>query len=247
MHHSQPLAGRRILLPRRRDSRLASTLRDAGAVVDEVALINRTPVPSPALHELAADLRAGSYQWLAITSSFTVEALARLSYPLYDLLAPGLRIAAVGRATAAVVRTACGRVDLVPSEGVGAQALAADWPPGIGRVAIPGSFTSADTLHQVLTGAGWQVRRVGIYRTAPVSSVPADVTARWRAGDYDAIIVTAGSVATAAASLLGPDLPVVAIGSPSAVAASRAGFHPVVIARTVQPADILAALIAAVD
>ncbi|HRA75295.1 MAG TPA: uroporphyrinogen-III synthase [Propionicimonas sp.] len=242
MHHHLPLAGRRILLPQRGDRRLAEALRHAGAEVDEVALITRTPVPSQALHELAGDLAAGRYQWLAISSAFTVEALARLSYPLYRLVTPTLGVAAVGRSTAAAVRAACGRVDLQPAEGIGGHALATAWPAGPGRVALPGALASAEALPTLLRERGWDVERVGVYRTAPVSALPADVVARWRAGGYSAVVITAGSVAQAAATLLGTNVPAVAIGSPSATAASRAGYHRVVISPTLAPGDLVAAL-----
>jgi hydroxymethylbilane synthase len=214
--------------------------------VDEVALITRTPVPGQALHELAADLVAGRYQWLAITSAFTVEAMARLSYPLYRSVTPTLGVAAVGRSTAAAVRAACGRVDLQPADGIGGHALAAAWPPGPGRVALPGAVASAEALPTLLRERGWEVERVGVYRTSPVSALPADVIARWRSGRYAAVVVTAGSVAQAVATLLGTGVPAVAIGTPSATAASRAGFHRVTISPTLAPADLVAALAVAV-
>ncbi len=246
MHTSDSLLGRRILLPQRGDPGIAQALRDLGAVVDEVALITRTPVPGVALDELALDLRAGWYDWLAITSAFTVEALARLSHPLYSLISPELRIAVVGRATAAAVLACGGRVDLLPADGIGGAALAANWPAGSGRVAIPGAIDSADALPQKLRERGWDVTSVGIYRTSPVAALPAPIVAAWRGGEYDALVVTSGSVAQAAAALLSPTVPVVAIGNPSAQAASRAGFRTVAVARTTATNDLVTALVAAV-
>ncbi|MGB7962431.1 MAG: uroporphyrinogen-III synthase [Propionicimonas sp.] len=243
---TRSLRGRRILLPQRSDPGLAQALRGLGAVVDEIALIARTPVPGPALDELALDLRAGWYEWLAVTSAFTVEALARLSHPLYSLIGPELKIAAVGRATAAAVLACGGRVDLLPADGIGGAALAASWPAGPGRVAIPGAIDSADALALLLRERRWDVTSVGVYRTSPVAALPAPIVAAWRDGEYDALVVTSGSVAQAAATLLSPTVPVVAIGNPSAQAAGRAGFRTVAIARTTATNDLVTALVAAV-
>ncbi|MGB4270811.1 MAG: uroporphyrinogen-III synthase [Propionicimonas sp.] len=246
MDGSRVLLGRRLLIPQRTGQGMAQGLREFGAIVDEVGLITRVPVPSPALHDLAGDLSAGYYQWLALTSAFTVEALARLSHPLYTLIGPGLKVAAVGRATAAAVLASGARVDLLPSEGIGGSALAANWPPGPGRVAVPGAIDSAQALPRLLRDRGWEVDCVGVYRTSPVAALPATLVGAWRRGDYDALVVTSGSVAQAAASLLGTGVPVVAIGHPSAQAATRAGFRTVVIARTAATSDLVTALTVAV-
>ena len=244
MEHRATLAGRRVLLPRRPDRRLADALRAAGAGVDEVDLVARVPAPGVQVERLAAELAAGGFDWLVITSAFTVEALGRLGHPLYSLVSPGLRIAAVGDATAAAVRAAGGWVDLVPVDGAGGRALASNWPQGSGRVAIPGAVQSAQTLPQALRALGWEVVQAGVYRTSPVASVPAAVVDTWRAGGYDALVATAGSVARSAAALLGTAVPVVAIGERSARESERLGFT-VVTARSPAGPHVVAALAAA--
>lgn len=245
MEAATTLTGRRVLLPRRADRRLADALRAADAVVDEVDLIARVPVPGDDLDGLAASLATGGFDWLVITSAFTVEALARLGHPLYSLLSPGLRIAVVGDATAAAVRASGGWVDLVPIEGAGGLALASNWPQGSGRVAIPGAVESAQTLPRALRSRGWEVVQAGVYRTSPVASVPADVVDTWRGGGYHALVVTAGSVARSAASLLGTAVSVVAVGERSARESERLGFARVVSARSPSGPDVVAALVVA--
>lgn len=231
-----------MLLPERPDRRLADALRAAGAEVDEVALISRTPVPSVELPALADQLAGGLFDWLVLTSAYTVEALARLGHPLYTLLAPDLRIAAVGDATAAAVRACGGWVDLTPIDGAGGAALASNWPAGTGRVAIPGAVESAQQLPRALQARGWEVVQLGIYRTSPVAALPPSVVDTWRSGGYDALVVTAGSVAKSAASLLGATVPVVAVGERSARESERLGFPRVVGARTPSGHDVVSAL-----
>lgn len=238
-----PLAGRRILLPRREASELARAFAEAGARVDEVTLLRRVAVASADVDAFVARARAGRFDWLAITSAHTVEALASLGHPLSELAARSPRVAAVGAATASAVRAAGVRVDLVPSTGSGGAALVACWPDGTGEVGIPGAVDSAPALPIGLRGRGWTVTTAGVYRTEPVAAVPADVTLRWGQGGYDALVVTSGSVARAAAALLGTSIPVVALGEPSATAAREAGFASVVVSASASALDVVSALV----
>lgn len=243
MTNPLPLAGRRILLPQREASEFARAIAAAGARVDEVTLIGRVPVASAELDAFVARAMAGGFHWLAITSAYTVEALASLGHPLPGLTAGGTRVAVVGPATALAVRAAGVRVDLVPSTGSGGAALVACWPDGMGEVGIPGAVDSAQALPIGLRGRGWTVTTAGVYRTEPVSAVPADVALRWRQGDYDALVATSGSVARAAAVLLGTSTPVVALGEASATAARNAGFAPVVVSASASALSVISALV----
>ena len=103
-------------------------------------------------------------------------------------------------------------------------------------------MASAQQLPRALRARGWEVVEVGIYRTSPVASLPSVVAQTWREGGYDALVVTAGSVARSAAGLLGTGVPVVAIGERSARESERLGFRPVVVARTPSGHDVVSAL-----
>lgn len=242
-----PLAGRRVLVPRRDDPTMAAALRAAGAEVDEGDFTQRQAFRSAELDEVAALAAAGTYDWVALTSGFTVRALAEVGQPLPSLIAPGSRTAAVGSATAAAMTATGVHVDLVPLSGEGGAALAAVWPRGTGRVLIPGAQASARTLPARLADKGWDVTTVAVYRTVPRREVPPEIAGRSVTGTYLALVVTAGSVADAAASLVSVSMPVVAIGEPSAVAARRAGFRRVELARSSSAADVLAAVVSLVD
>ena len=240
----RPLARRRILLPQRWSDALESALVEAGAQVDEVQLLDRRPVANPALHVLPGRIRAGEVDWLVITSAFTTVALRELGHPLAALCPDGLGLAAVGPTSAAAVRGETGRTPLQPAQGTGGAALAATLPEGPGVIAVPGACHPAPALRTALAGRGWQVEEIGIYRTLPVDSSSIDPALRrdWQAGRYDALVVTAASVASAAATLLGTAGPVVAIGEASARAAAQAGFPRVATAPSAAACDLVAAL-----
>ena len=242
-----PLAGRRVLVPRRDDPTIAAALRAAGAEVDQCDFTQRQAFRSAELDRAADLAAAGTYHWVALTSGFTVRALSEAGQPLASLIAPNSRTAAVGSATAAAMTAAGVHVDLVPLASEGGAALAAVWPPGTGRVLIPGAQASARALPVALAEKGWDVTTVAVYRTVPCRGVPPEIAGRAGAGTYLALVVTAGSVAEAAATLVGVSMPVVAIGEPSAVAARRAGFRRVALARSTSAADVVAAVVSLVD
>ena len=240
----RPLARRRVLLPGRSSGALRAALVEAGAEVDEVQLLDRRPVANPALERLPARFRAGEVDWLLITYAFTTVALRALGHPLSALCPDGLALAAVGPSSAAAVQAETGRAPLQPAHGTGGAALAATLPDGPGLVVVPGACRPAPSLRAALTGNRWQVDEIGIYRTLPVDAAVVDARLRldWQAGRYDALVVTAPSVATAAASLLGATGPVIAIGDASARAAAQAGFARVGRAPSAAAADLVAAL-----
>ncbi|MGC4154806.1 MAG: uroporphyrinogen-III synthase [Propionicimonas sp.] len=240
----RPLARRRILLPGRSSDVMRAALVDAGAEVDEVQLLDRRPLANPALEGLPERILAGEVDWLVITSAFATVALRELGHPLGVLCPAGLALAAVGPTSAAAVLGETGRVPLQPTHGTGGAALAATLPGGPGLVVVPGAWHPAPALRTALIGKGWKVEEIGIYQTLPVapSSIDAALRQDWQTGRYDALVVTATSVASAAATLLGVTGPVVAIGEASARAAAQAGFPRVATAPSAAASDLVATL-----
>ena len=201
-----------ILAPTRTPDGTVPALKRAGVTVTEVPFTEQVRLPLSELTEALAE----SWDWLVVTSVQTAAILREV--PL-----PSAKVAAVGPATAAALAQAGLSVDLVADPGGGA-ALVAAFPPGPGRVLLPGADEPSPQPARGLAELGWTVRHVPVYRTVAVE-LPEPVVAAWRAGQYDAFVVTAGSVARAgvdAAGLLGP--PVVAIGEPSARAARELGL-----------------------
>ncbi|HWL03040.1 MAG TPA: uroporphyrinogen-III synthase [Microbacteriaceae bacterium] len=219
------LSGWRVLVPRggRWGSDFAERLTAVGATPVIVPLIAFEPAEDEsALEAAVARLAAGEYDWLVITSATTVEALVRVG----ATVPVGTRVAVVGEHTADAVREAGFTVDFLPTGDHSAQGLVAEWPGGSGRALLPQSQLADETLLEGLGAQGLEVERVTAYRTVPVSPAPqlADDVA---AGSFDAIVLTAGSVAARVADefpVIPPTTRLVAIGPRTASEAEAAGL-----------------------
>lgn len=234
-----PLRRLRVVMP---PSALADAVAARGAEVTPARLTRQRPVADPALPGRLADLAAGGYDWLTLTSARTLEALDAGGVDLAAAVPPVTRVAAVGPRTAAAARAAGLRVDLVPSGGSGGADLAADFPEPAGRVLVPGAAEPAPGLDEALRARGWRVDRVAVYRTDPVESIEDEIRRAWPDG-FDAFVVTAPSVVRAAADLLGPPgPPAIALGETSAAAARDAGFTVAAVAAEATPAGLVDAL-----
>jgi uroporphyrinogen III methyltransferase / synthase len=118
-HDSQPLAGRRILVPRvrRRPSEIVRLLKAAGADTAEVPVLRSDTLPA------ARDLveRLAAADWLVFTSPGGLDALLeQLAGQGRDVRSLGsARLAAVGPATAAHLHRRGLRVDHTPETAAG--------------------------------------------------------------------------------------------------------------------------------
>jgi uroporphyrinogen-III synthase len=146
------------------DGPLCRELRSLGLHALLWPAVRVTPANSaPLATALAA---AGSFDWIVFASRNAVAAvLARLPEA-----PPGVRIAAVGKATAQVLRQRGWPVNLVPDEGNAAAlvaAFAAQWPQGTARVKVlyPASSRALPTIAVGLKQLGAEVTQVEAYRT----------------------------------------------------------------------------------
>ena len=249
---SAPLHGRRILLTRaKRDDAIARALRLAGAQVDALALTVSTPLKSAQLDAARGRLADGGYAWVVFSSWRAARAVVSC---LPRARSRGTRIAAVGQATARWISDHAGvSADLT---GAGsAAALLACFPTsdsGARPILIPRSALAPDTLPDGLRALGWSVEAVDAYTTTPagVGDIDADIAGNFRAGHYDAAILTASSQARALPPLLGlppPSTRVVTIGAPTAATARRQGIAVAAQASSPTPDAIVRALIDALD
>ena len=105
----------------------------------------------------AAASGLGSYDWVVLTSARAVE---RLLAEVSDARAfGGVRLAAVGPATAAALAERGLVADLVPDEAVG-EALVEVFPTGTGRVLVPAAAGARDVVPDGLAAKGWTVDSV---------------------------------------------------------------------------------------
>ncbi len=226
------LAGRTVVITRARTqaSELALRLEGLGATVVglPVIAIEDADDGGRALALAAHRLNSGAYQWVALTSA---NAASRLLAELGDrAVAPSVRWAAVGAATARVLAGAGRPVDLIPEASM-ADALAEafptvgpDGPAPVGTVLYPRAETVSGSLAAGLRAKGWLVDEVVAYRTVSGRPGPEAVADARRA---DAVAFTSSSTVAHSLVLLGSDglPPIVAtIGPVTSAAARSAGL-----------------------
>lgn len=158
--------------------------------------------------------RMDEYDWLVLTSSRAVRAMAAVhafEHPRPD----GLRVAVVGPGTAAEIETHGWTADLVPESG-GARVLVERLRPELGgsaRLLFPASEAASEALPDSLRDAGATVDRVDAYAPRP-SPQSADTWARdMDAGRIDALTFTSPSAVDALGEALADALPVATLAS----------------------------------
>ena len=249
---SGPLSGRRILLTRvKPDDAIARALRLAGAQVDALALTVSTPLESAQLDAARDRLADGGYAWVVFSSWRAARAVVS-GLPRARSL--GTRIAAVGEVTARWISDHAGVSADLTGGGSAAELLQYFPAPDSGArpILIPRSALAPDTLPDGLRALGWSVEVVDAYTTTPADAadIPDDIAGNFRAGHYDAAVLTASSQARALPPLLGlppPSTQVVTIGAPTAATARRQGITVAAQASSPTPEAIVRALIDALD
>lgn len=218
---TRPLEGCRVLVTRERPGELADMLSARGATVLHVPLV-ATDEPrdgGAALRDALSGL--SDYDWLIVTSAAGSERVGRAVAEV-----PGVRLAAVGTATARELESRAGRpVDLVPAV-QRADALVATFvgrEPTPQRVLIAQADIAAPTLAEGLRAAGHEVTVVTAYRTVDTD---ADRAAEEAVTGADAVLFASGSAVESWCRRFGTDSPpvVVAIGPTTAATADRLGL-----------------------
>jgi uroporphyrinogen-III synthase len=159
----------------------------------------------------------------------------------------GARVAAIGPATAAALRTIGLCADLVPEPFTGA-AVAEAFGPGPGRVLLPRAAEAPDDLPRALEAKGWGCDVVAAYRTVE-DATSAQAGRRALEEGVDAVLFTAGSTVRSFLRLWGPPPDpalVCCIGPVTAQAARDAGLRVDVVAGEHTIDGLVAALVDAV-
>jgi len=207
-YERRPLFGRRIVVTRTRQqaSELTGRLTALGADVIEAPTIRIEPPD----HFDAVDRalrRVNEYDWLVLTSVNGVDAMVdrMRTCGLDGRALAGLRVAAIGSATAHRLREAFIEPEVVP-ETFTAEALA----EGIlklgdvrgQRFLLLRADIARPTLRQALTQAGATCDDLAIYRTVPARELPPEVTSGLADGTIDCITFTSSSTFTNLITLL---------------------------------------------
>jgi uroporphyrinogen III methyltransferase/synthase len=224
----RPLFGRSVVVTRARAQAapLSSRLRELGAAVIEVPVIEVADPEDGGDGLRRAAAGAGTYDWLVLTSINGVE---RFFAEIPDTRAlGGVRVAAIGSGTAAALARYRVVADLVPDEFVAESLLEAfPAPPAgpAGRVLLARAAVARDVLPEGLRARGWDVDVVEAYRTIPGAPSADTMDA---AAAADAITFTSSSTVTRYLELAGPDrVPptVVCIGPVTAETARSHGLE----------------------
>lgn len=244
----EPLTTLLVTRPAAQAGELVATLNARG--IDAISVPTVEIAPARAGGPLDEAIRSLSgAAWLVITSVNGAAALASRLEALDLRLPAGLRLAAVGPATAAALRAGGLRVDHVPSR-YRTVAIA----EGLGdvegrRVVLARADAATPELSDELRRRGAVVEEVVAYRT---TEAPAASRERLRIAlrqPLDGVIFTSGSTVRGLAALLAPGdsvrataLPAYCIGPVTARIARRAGFSVPVIAARHTVAELAAAI-----
>jgi uroporphyrinogen III methyltransferase/synthase len=196
---TRPLFGKRIVVTRTRKQSgvLSAGLRNLGADVFEMPTIRIEP-PKDLFEfgQLVQD--AHSYDWIVFTSPNGVSAFFEMFYKIFTDARDigGVRIAAIGPATAARVREFHLNVDLQPEEYVAeaiVKAFQKDSSIENQRILLARAEQARDVLPKELMKLGAIVDIAIAYRTVPETEDISGALARFRTEGADMITFTSSS------------------------------------------------------
>jgi uroporphyrinogen III methyltransferase/synthase len=233
----RPLFGKRILVTRAREqaSEFARRLEAAGAEVVEYPAI--AILPPESFQPLDAAIgRLREFSWLILTSVNGVRFFwERLLAAGKDSRAlAGLKIAAIGPATAKALASHGIRADVVPSEFKAEgllEALAGEAISGVG-VLIARAAEAREILPETLRARGARVEVVPAYRTVKNAEDAAALRAMLQEKAIHVVTFTSSSTVTNFLELAGPEparlLDGVLVASIGPVTAETAARHGIV-------------------
>ncbi len=248
----RPLHGLRVLVTRTREQagHLSAALRAHGAEPVECPLIEIAP-PLDWGPLDAALKRLGEYHWVVFTSANGVKMFfQRLALAGQDARAfAGVRLAAIGPATADTLAAWGLKADLVPETYVAEAVADAMGEVGGLRVLLPRADIARPALADRLAQLGAQVDEVVAYRTVRPEALAARL--RKAAQDADVIAFTSSSTVQNFVEVLGRDeaaavaerATVACIGPITAQTAREWGMTPLVVARDYTIDGLLRALV----
>lgn len=237
---SRPLLGRTVLVTRarRQASGMAAMLSGLGARVLQFPTIAIRPAADYSRLDQAIQ-RLGEYAWLIFTSVNGVEHFwQRLTLAALDSRAlAGVKVAAIGPATASALAARGISADFVPEKYV-AESTAAGLLARVGgdmrglRVLLPRAARARELLPQELAQAGALVDVAAAYETVPAAQGREEVLASLAKGEISCIAFASSSTvenflaSVPPSALGGPRSPVLAaIGPITADALAARGLR----------------------
>uniref|UniRef100_A0A7C3WD26 uroporphyrinogen-III C-methyltransferase n=1 Tax=Fundidesulfovibrio putealis TaxID=270496 RepID=A0A7C3WD26_9BACT len=241
----RPLLGKGVVVTRSREqaSGLVQKLTDLGACAWEFPTIQVRPLADTAPVREAVS-RLGCYDWLVFTSVNGVKYFwNELTAMGFDSRAlGGLRVAAIGPATAKALEAKGIRADFVPDKYVAESVVAGLLELQIGgkRVLIPRAREAREVLPEELARAGATVEVLPVYETTLAEQDPDEMIGAIEAGEIHCLTFTSSSTVDnffkmIPAERLAPlraSLVIASIGPITTSTLAKHGFTP-----DVQPSD----------
>lgn len=214
----RPLSGKRIVVTRARAqaSDFAAALEALGAEVVQFPTIRIAPPADPEpLRRAVAE--AASYDWIVFTS---VNGVERFWYEMAEQKCDarhlgGVRVCAIGPATAGELARRGITADLVPEEFVAESAVRALLQAGVEnkRFLLPRADIARAVLPEQLRAHGAEVVEVAAYTTVQDGSGAERVRALLDEGAVDAVTFTASSTVKSFVELVGAEVGRAAVAS----------------------------------
>lgn len=250
------LAGLRVVVTRAREQagELSRPLAELGAEVLEIPAIKIVP---PSQHEDIMDALLGlnAYDWLVFTSVNGVISFFDLFFKTFEDLRDigGVRIAAVGPATAAKLRELHLKVDLMPEEYIAskiAKAFADYQSIENLKICLLRAEKANPDLPQALEALGAIVDDIACYRTVAETEDPTGDGARLLEHGADWLTFTSGSTVEYFHARFNlpqlmakfPQLKLASIGPETTKALTALGLTPTVEAKVHTVAGLVAAM-----
>ena len=198
-YEKRPLLGKRIVVTRTRKQAgiLSNKLRALGAHVIELPTIRIEPPTN--LREFAELVQdAHGYDWIVFTSANGVDAFFEIFFKLYDDAREigGVRIAAIGPATAQRVKDFHLHVDLQPEDFVAEGVVREFKKQGSienERILVVRAEKAREVLPKELSAAGAIVDEAFAYRTVPETRDLTGARRQLAEGGADVITFTSSS------------------------------------------------------
>ncbi len=229
----RPLFGKRIVVTRATEQapELSGRLRELGAEVLEVPAVRIARLDLDPLRAALSEL--GAYNWIVFTSRNGVAVFwEQLLASGRDARAlAGIRIAAVGAATAGALLEHGIAVDVIPERFVAEGLLDALRDRGDlsgATVLHVGAEGARDVLRAGLEEMGTTVTLLPVYRSVPQAEGAENLRAALEHGEVDLVTLTSASAVAGLVDAVGPDAasgaPAASIGPITSEAARAAGL-----------------------
>ncbi|MDE3066942.1 MAG: uroporphyrinogen-III C-methyltransferase [Verrucomicrobiota bacterium] len=255
----RPLFGRRVAVTRARGQAVefSRKLAELGAEILEIPTIQFVP-PSDKRDIVDALLSLNAYDWLVFTSANGVTAFFEIFFKRFQDLRDigGVKIAAVGPATAARVRDLRLQVDLMPDKFAAAAvagALARHSSVENSKICLLRAETADPDLPRALEKLGAIVDDVAVYKTVSETEAPSGADRQLLEDGADWITFTSGSTVQhfhARFDLAGllkkfPRTQIASIGPETSQAVRALGLEPALEAEEHTTDGLIAALLRA--